>query len=662
MLNKRYIFIIFLFIIAIGTITSVSADDVDNSTMACEDEVSLDAMDSQIDGDAIRSTENGEALLDDVKTFTDLENQITDAPEGSTLKISGYYKGTGSAITINKDITIEGDGNTVIDADGKSRIFKIIGHKVDGKYISYNVVLKNLILKNGVDTESYGAAVSGYHFNDADYQTVYNCTIMDCRAKYGGGFENLNAVNCVFINNRALQYGGAMYYGSAQNCKFINNTAVKDGGAVYGNAATVVKNSKFINNRAGSMGDDMFNGIATDCVFSSSNSTYATKITKSMKPKITLTQSGKYFGSKKITVKVIDTNNGNKAVSGATVTLKFSNGKTVKVKTGSNGIATYSMAFNPKTYSVTASFKTAKASLSKVKIIKAPSKITAGKVSTRYGDKYFKVKAVNTKTKEGVAGAKILLKVYTGKKYKKVYITTDSKGVAKYGGADLSVAKHKIVVSGASSGIKAKAKTSQMTILKSPAKIASSKLSFTDGEKKSFTVKVTSTKNKKALHDVRLLVKVYTGSKFKKVKLTTDSKGTAKYDASKLAVGKHKVSVSIQTPAVKAKAKSSEITVKKYVPPKKETAITDNNPIVVEYVYNAGSITGFKATFTVYDPQTKTAISGARINVYVNSQLLHENVLSGSSVVISPTTCAVTVTYDGDSTYESSIRVFEYRN
>ena len=61
MLNKRYIFIIFLFIIAIGTITSVSADDVDNSTLACEDEVPLDAMDSQIDGDAIRSTENGEA-------------------------------------------------------------------------------------------------------------------------------------------------------------------------------------------------------------------------------------------------------------------------------------------------------------------------------------------------------------------------------------------------------------------------------------------------------------------------------------------------------------------------------------------------------------------------------------------------------------------------
>lgn len=85
------------------------------------------------------------------------------------------------------------------------------------------------------------------------------------------------------------------------------------------------------------------------------------------------------------------------------------------------------------------------------------------KLSTTYSSgKYFKVKAVDSKTKKPVPKVKVNLKVFTGKKYKKTTITTDSKGVAKYSASYLKVGKHKVIVS--SKQYKAKAKSSSIKI------------------------------------------------------------------------------------------------------------------------------------------------------------------------------------------------------
>ena len=633
-----------------------------------------------------------DSLADEEKTFAHIQTQINDARPGDVIKISGYYKGSGTAITINRDITIEGEYNsTVLDADEKSGIFRVIGHTDEnGRHVSFNVVLKNLILKNGKKVSSYGTlsgeggAIDGYKFDDDHYQTAYNCIVINCKAKEGGGFQHFNAVNCQFISNQAsekggamyegtatnciftqntAQYGGAIYKGSAQNSKFDSNNASLYGGAIYAAGSesisgcsftnnfalygaaiyangNTVKNSYFKNNNAKTKANDIYNATALDCTFASysSKSLFETKIVKSPKPKLTVSQSGKYFGEKTITVKVIDTNNNNKAISGASVTLKFSNGKKVTLKTNSKGIATYNMAFAPKTYKVTATYKSASAKLAKVKITKAPSKITAKKVKTAYGVKYLKIKVTNTKTKKAVNGAKLLVKAYTGKKAKKIYVTTDSKGIAQYGGGELKAGKHKIAVKSATSGIKAKGASSQMTITKSKATIAAAKMSATAGESKYFTVKVTGSK-KKALHDVKVLLKIYTGKKAKSVYLTTDSKGTAKYNAKGLGIGSHKVVISVKTAAVKAKSKTSQITVKKaesnnggnYLGELKETTIKTS--ILREYVYAASSIIGFTDTFTLYDKAANTAISGAVISVYVNGQF-QKNITSGVKATI----------------------------
>lgn len=97
------------------------------------------------------------------------------------------------------------------------------------------------------------------------------------------------------------------------------------------------------------------------------------------------------------------------------------------------------------------------------------SKITLKpvKLTTTYNSgKYFKVKAISTKTKKSASNIKIILKVFTGKKYKKFLIKTDSKGIAKYQTSKLSLGKHKVIIQLKNSKIKSKIKTSSITITK----------------------------------------------------------------------------------------------------------------------------------------------------------------------------------------------------
>lgn len=91
-----------------------------------------------------------------------------------------------------------------------------------------------------------------------------------------------------------------------------------------------------------------------------------------------------------------------------------------------------------------------------------PTKLT----TTYKSGKYFKVKAINTKTKKPVPNVKILLKVFTGKKYKKIIVKTDTAGITKYKTSKLSLGKHKVIISLKNPKIKSKVKISLITITK----------------------------------------------------------------------------------------------------------------------------------------------------------------------------------------------------
>lgn len=105
-----------------------------------------------------------------------------------------------------------------------------------------------------------------------------------------------------------------------------------------------------------------------------------------------------------------------------------------------------------------------------LKVKKCRTIVTASKVTAKYKkSKYFKVKVKNKATKESVKKVKLIIKVYTGKKYKTYRVKTNSKGIAKINTKRLSVGKHKVVIRSGNKNYIIK-KTSKIVIKKPKAK------------------------------------------------------------------------------------------------------------------------------------------------------------------------------------------------
>ena len=109
--------------------------------------------------------------------------------------------------------------------------------------------------------------------------------------------------------------------------------------------------------------------------------------------------------------------------------------------------------------------------------------------------------------------------------------------------------------------------TSSLTVNSVPDKkisltITPTALTTTYNSGKTFNIKVVDASGK-AVSGVKLTLKVYTGSKYKTVTVTTNAKGIASYKASTLALGKHKVTVSLADNKYQASAKTSSIKINK---------------------------------------------------------------------------------------------------
>ena len=168
-------------------------------------------------------------------SFTDLENLIKDAESGSTINLdSDYAYDEGfsiNGITINKNITINGNGHT-LDGKNAARILNI-----DGGY----VVLNNTVFRNGYASNSIGAIrCSGAQL------TITKCTFIDNHANGTSAGNNRFAQGIV---------AGAVYIYS-DNCiisdnRFINNTVSGSGGAVaIDGKNNLIEGNTFTNNRA----------------------------------------------------------------------------------------------------------------------------------------------------------------------------------------------------------------------------------------------------------------------------------------------------------------------------------------------------------------------------------------------------------------------------
>lgn len=244
--------------------------------------------------------------------------------------------------------------------------------------------------------------------------------------------------------------------------------------------------------------------------------------------KIQIKESGQYYGEKAVTVKVI--NNSNTSLYPIPVSLKFSNGKSITVVTNNYGEAIYKLPFNPGKYNVKASVESnfldvRGDSLKNIIIKNADAKITLKKLTTSYGSrKYLEIKVTNTKNNKGISGVKLLLKVYTNGKFKKTYLTTDSRGIAKYNVQNLNVGCHKVIVSEVSSGVKAKSKTGYVKVRKASV--------YFDGVDSIFikkgglyNVALFNKNNDKLIKGVKITIKILVGKKWNTYNLKTGKYG-----------------------------------------------------------------------------------------------------------------------------------------
>jgi hypothetical protein len=197
---------------------------------------------------------------------------------------------------------------------------------------------------------------------------------------------------------------------------------------------------------------------------------------------------------------------------------------------------------------------------------KISAKLEPMKLSTTYGSgDHFKVAVVDSKTNKLVSNAKLVLKVYTGKKYKKVTLKTRYYGVAEYDASKLGIGKHKIVVSSASGKVAAKSKTSYVTVKKATLDISAPK-TVNDYKKGSFKVTVKNKKTSNPVKGVKVKIKVYTGKKYKTYSVKTNAKGVASISTKSLSKATHKVAVNVKkTSKYKSASKKSSIKIVKKV-------------------------------------------------------------------------------------------------
>ena len=136
-------------------------------------------------------------------TFDDIQTAINGAIAGDIIYLSGitYTNNLNNAISIGKSITIIGTGGTVLDAEGKSRIFTITN-------MASNVNMQGITFVNG-NADNGGA--------------LY----------ISGGCNNFGVSDCVFKDNTATANGGAIATENGWNpngltiteCMFIDNSA-----------------------------------------------------------------------------------------------------------------------------------------------------------------------------------------------------------------------------------------------------------------------------------------------------------------------------------------------------------------------------------------------------------------------------------------------------
>ena len=252
---------------------SLSFDDASSSSLSSDESGIEPETPSSLDDS------NSDIPEDSDKSFDGIQSLVDSAESGDTILLNGTYTSSGKAINVNKTLTIDGQGETTLDAKQLSGIFIINANDFilkDLKFSNANdsaVIIKgknNLI--NNCDFTSNGFSEVESIINEVDRGgAIYgNCTVTNCKftgnSAYDGGaiYGNCTVTNCKFTGNSA--YDGGAIYGNCTvtNCIFKNNYAT-EGGAIYGKCT--ITNSTFDKNSAENGGAIYGKCTITNCKF-----------------------------------------------------------------------------------------------------------------------------------------------------------------------------------------------------------------------------------------------------------------------------------------------------------------------------------------------------------------------------------------------------------
>jgi hypothetical protein len=142
-----------------------------------------------------------------------------------------------------------------------------------------------------------------------------------------------------------------------------------------------------------------------------------------------------------------------------------------------------------------------------------------------------------------------------------------------------------------------------VTVNKASARIQVSKGTF-QLKRGTWKIRVVDSENR-PVGNMKVTLKVYTGSKFKKVDVVTNAKGEASYSVKGLSKGKHKVVLSISHKGYSAKSATSSI---KIIKPKAlkfklKQKVDDND--------------GSLRSFMVLNKKTKKGVNGIKVKVLI---------------------------------------------
>ena len=347
--------------------------------------------------------------------------------------------------------------------------------------------------------------------------------------------------------------------------------------------------------------------------------TNSTKLNINMvTPSIKLEKFDEYYGTdKKVTITVTNSKTG-KALSGVYAYINLtdaslSNPRQITNSKGQIELGVSSLPAN--TYKL--SFFTNDTSISTVsgsgsfKISRIPIVINAKDVTMYYNSGTTSTIKI-THNGAAVSGVYILVRLYsTSSKYNDYLFQTDKKGQIAFS-APLNVGKHKMIVVSADNRYDAKQVNKVITVKKATAKLSAPKVTAYYKDGKSFVVKLTNKKNKKAIYGAKVKVTLTTKTlRYKPITLTTGIDGKGRL-AITLNPGTYNVKVvGAESKNYKASSITSKIVVKKTsakLSPKKLTA-------------KKGSKSYFQVKVT--NKKTKKVISGLKLKFKVKSKTYH---------------------------------------